>query len=1115
MKLLLKKARSISIFILAISLMGCLDDDENKLPKVVSGFTQTIDEDTGTTTFINISTNANTYLWDFGDEETSTEINPVKSYAAAGTYTVTLTATNLAGLSDVSEAELIIVIKDLIALPVSFDDPNVIYEATTFEGASFDVVDNPDPSGSNADASQVGEITNSGAAFEGLYFDLGAQLDLATDQTIAMDFWSEAVLEVLIKLEEGSGSDVETSASHSGSGWETIYFDFTSVDKFSRMTLFVDGPGTAAGTFYFDNIEQTATICRDTELGLPIDFDCESTTYDFVTTSGATYQVIANPELSGINNAATNVAEIVTTESAGGTFTLDNSIDLSTVAAVSLKMFSATGASATVKLENATTSVETVVVHGGTGWERLTFNYTASAEMYDMVTLTVDAAGTYYVDDIIQSDGTDVTPPVVTINGGVSTINLNVGDLFTDPGATAEDDEDGPVAVVVTGVADVDVNTVGSYDVIYSATDAAGNIGQATLTVIVSAAAGCTDTILEVPIDFDCESTTYDFVTFNGASYQVIDNPQLSGINNVASKVGEIVNIGGGFEGGAFTLGNPVDFSTDKSITMKVYATVAVPILLKFEGAGAPIETTANHGGSGWEQLTFDFASSDSFNTLVVFVDGPGTTAGTFYMDDIEQIPTGGGGCTDTILEVPIDFDCESTTYDFVTFNGASYQVIDNPQLSGINNVASKVGEIVNIGGAFEGGAFTLGNPIDFSTDKSITMKVYATVAVPILLKFEGAGAPIETTANHGGAGWEQLTFDFASSDQFTTLVLFVDGPGTTAGTFYMDDIEQIPTGGGGGPCTDTILEVPIDFDCESLTYDFVTFNGASYQVIDNPQLSGINNVASKVGEIVNIGGAFEGGAFTLGNPVDFSTDKSITMKVYATVAVPILLKFEGAGAPIETTANHGGAGWEQLTFDFTSSDQFTTLVLFVDGPGTTAGTFYMDDIEQIPTGGGGGPAGIVNGDFETGDDTGWLFFDNGGTTAVTNAESTGPGTFSAKITSGPTNNPGIKQERFGEGTILPNQQYQVTLDSNIETLVDGAIINVLAFSETNSGGGAVLHNLGSVNTATGSWNANTFNFTTAADVTGGVSLLIEVVCGGAGTCSGVAYFDNVTFTIN
>jgi hypothetical protein len=67
-----------------------------------------------------------------------------------------------------------------------------------------------------------------------------------------------------------------------------------------------------------------------------------------------------------------------------------------------------------------------------------------------------------------------------------------------------------------------------------------------------------------------------------------------------------------------------------------------------------------------------------------------------------------------------------------------------------------------------------------------------------------------EVVANHGGTGWEVLTFDFSTdavksfidgsqgvgepfvpTGQYATLTLFVDGPGTTAGTFYMDDIVQ------------------------------------------------------------------------------------------------------------------------------------------------------------------------------------------------------------------------------------------------------------------------------------------------------------------------------------
>ncbi len=47
-----------------------------------------------TVQFTNTSTNATDYLWDFGDGETSEEVNPVHTYAAQATYTVTLTASD-------------------------------------------------------------------------------------------------------------------------------------------------------------------------------------------------------------------------------------------------------------------------------------------------------------------------------------------------------------------------------------------------------------------------------------------------------------------------------------------------------------------------------------------------------------------------------------------------------------------------------------------------------------------------------------------------------------------------------------------------------------------------------------------------------------------------------------------------------------------------------------------------------------------------------------------------------------------------------------------------------------------------------------------------------------
>ncbi|OFY66559.1 MAG: hypothetical protein A3H98_00275 [Bacteroidetes bacterium RIFCSPLOWO2_02_FULL_36_8] len=53
--------------------------------------------------FLNASTNASDYVWDFGDGASSTEINPLHLYGSAGNYTVLLTASNGCGTVKMSK----------------------------------------------------------------------------------------------------------------------------------------------------------------------------------------------------------------------------------------------------------------------------------------------------------------------------------------------------------------------------------------------------------------------------------------------------------------------------------------------------------------------------------------------------------------------------------------------------------------------------------------------------------------------------------------------------------------------------------------------------------------------------------------------------------------------------------------------------------------------------------------------------------------------------------------------------------------------------------------------------------------------------------------------------
>jgi endo-1,3(4)-beta-glucanase len=76
----------------------------------------------------------------------------------------------------------------------------------------------------------------------------------------------------------------------------------------------------------------------------------------------------------------------------------------------------------------------------------------------------------------------DRTPPVITLAGSAN-VQHEQGTDYIDPGATAADAVDGPVAVVATGSVGRDA---GTYRISYAATDAAGNQATATRTVMVA-----------------------------------------------------------------------------------------------------------------------------------------------------------------------------------------------------------------------------------------------------------------------------------------------------------------------------------------------------------------------------------------------------------------------------------------------------------------------------------------------------------------------------------------------------------------------------------------------------------------------------------------------------
>ncbi len=93
---------------------------------------------------------------------------------------------------------------------------------------------------------------------------------------------------------------------------------------------------------------------------------------------------------------------------------------------------------------------------------------------------------------VIVSAAADTTAPSIALAGS-STINLTVGDTFTDPGFRASDDVDGVITSSVTTSGSVDTSTAGTYILSYNVSDAAGNAApEIQRIVIVSAAADTT-----------------------------------------------------------------------------------------------------------------------------------------------------------------------------------------------------------------------------------------------------------------------------------------------------------------------------------------------------------------------------------------------------------------------------------------------------------------------------------------------------------------------------------------------------------------------------------------------------------------------------------------------
>lgn len=478
-----------------------------------------------------------------------------------------------------------------------------------------------------------------------------------------------------------------------------------------------------------------------------------------------------------------------------------------------------------------------------------------------------------------------------------------------------------------------------------------------------------------LPVDFESSTLNYTFVDFAGGAATVVDNPQKSGID-MSNKVGKMVKSAGQTYGGTtLHLDQNIDFSTNKVFRMKVYSPrVGAKVLLKVENAAdgsiSYEKEVATTKANEWEDLAFDYSAVDAskvYNYITLIFDngtmGDGSANFTWLFDDIRQTNT----LPSNQLSLPVTFDDPNVTYTATDFGDA--QTVDAVDPTNANN---KVKKTIKINGAQTWAGTTLGAGVGFknkfaftSTNAKMTVRVYSPAAgIDVKLKVEdhtdntkSVETDVLTTVANG---WETLTFNFANQSSGTAALnlaynydmvsIFFDfGNAGTGKVFYWDDVALAANA--------NTLGLPLDFESTTLNYAFTDFGGGNVTVIDNPQKSGID-VSNKVGKMVKNADQTYGGSYiTLDNPIDFSTKKTFTMKVYSPrVGAKVLLKVEnltdGGVFYQQEVSTTMANSWETLTFDFSAIDaskSYQKVVLIFDngtmGDGSANFTWLFDDI--------------------------------------------------------------------------------------------------------------------------------------------------------------------------
>jgi len=212
-------------------------------------------------TFENKSQDAASYSWDFGDGSTSTEANPVHTYAAEGSYKVVLTGTSNGGETKTAEKNVSISLNPTVKAPTpTVAAANVI---SIYSDAYTDVAGvNINPNWGQAtitseiDIEAEKAIKMAGLNYQGIDWS-GTPQDVSGKTKIHVDVYCVAVTDVNLSV-IGGGAENAVKLTTEAGVWKSFDIDltqYTSPKLSEVIQVKFDDAGTAAGaTIFVDNI---------------------------------------------------------------------------------------------------------------------------------------------------------------------------------------------------------------------------------------------------------------------------------------------------------------------------------------------------------------------------------------------------------------------------------------------------------------------------------------------------------------------------------------------------------------------------------------------------------------------------------------------------------------------------------------------------------------------------------------------------------------------------------------------------------------------------------------------------------------------------------------------